>query len=85
MAGAVVEGVVAGSLTAWVVVEARIMWRDRTPVTFDHRTGRYRSVRAVKKDVIEQRRRRRATYPVSHVETRPRPRLTVVRDEDIAS
>jgi hypothetical protein len=76
-AGAVVEGLAAGALASWVVVEATILWKGRVPVTFDHRTRRWRSVRAIKKEAAM--RNPPAVYPMSNVKPEP-TRLHVVRD-----
>jgi hypothetical protein len=71
-AGEVVEVMVAGTFTAWFLVEALAIWAQRPPVVFVD--GHWRAQRG-----MERRR-----YPISHVAP-PRyvPRLRVV--DDLAS
>jgi hypothetical protein len=60
--------VVAGTFTAWFIVEALAIWAQRPPVVFVD--GHWRAQRGME----------RKQYPHSHVQPRYMPRLRVVND-----
>jgi hypothetical protein len=81
VAAAVVEAMVTGAFTAWVVAEALIIWAQRPPVVFDSWTHRWRAQRAMQKQPTYH-----TTYPPLFPpapEVTEVPRLRVV--DDLAS